>query len=404
MNSMIDYERLSKAIDWFISYITWMDRKGKVDFYSGYMEKYEGYKRQIAINSHAALQLDKWNEDMVGTGNILDFVLDGMNAKDDKSFNNVIDFHSANQLKDKAQTNLRKAEGILFRLFKEDDEADAFDEACEFFGRWYPTFSYLLFMKDSTRFLPVKNSAENHYDRFRKLRINTSFLDSCSWENYSVFLQIHEEIQNVLIQSLDTKVTLLDAHSFVWTLWAAEDDLVFKYTDLIPTIRNGEGQKFIREAKERGEYARKSIETAQKLEEELQRIPDAGGEREAIVKVRVNQGIFRDRLLLRYKKCCLCGVSNEDLLIASHIKPWRDSEVDEKLDVDNGLLLCPDHDKLFDQGWISFDDDGKILITRQLDEVNRMYMNINPAIRFVPFDGNKKYLAYHRKHIFKGIE
>lgn len=406
MNPCINYERLDKAIEWFVKYITWSDRSGKVDFYRGHMEKHEGFKRQIARNSHAALQLDKWQEDMIGTGKILDYVLAGMNAADDKKANKnkIIDYRYVQHLENTAKTNLRKAEDILYRLYTKDCEAEVFTDACEFFGRRYPLLSFLFFMKDSTRFLTVNKSDDNHGDRFKRLRIKSSCLDFCSWENYCEFLQIHEEIQNELTQKLDTPVTFLDAHSFVWTLWEADDDFSFKYENLLPNVRNGEGERYIQKTKERIEYTQQKSETTQKLEKEFQKLTVSGAEKEAIVKVRVNQSIFRNRLLLRYKRCCLCPVSNESFLIASHIKPWRESEVDEKLHVDNGFLLCPDHDKLFDQGWISFDDTGKILISEQLSTTDQMNMNVNPTMRVALFEGNKKYLAYHREHIFKCIE
>ena len=106
--------------------------------------------------------------------------------------------------------------------------------------------------------------------------------------------------------------------------------------------------------------------------------PLIGTEREAIVKIRENQSQFRKRMLERYKcKCCLCGVSMDSLLIASHIKPWSRSDDNEKLSADNGLLLCPNHDKLFDLGYISFDDDGNILISNLVDKNTTVFMNIN---------------------------
>ena len=59
-------------------------------------------------------------------------------------------------------------------------------------------------------------------------------------------------------------------------------------------------------------------------------------------------------------------VSDPKFLIASHIKPWACSESGEKLDIDNGLLLCPNHDALFDSGYISFDENGVIMISEHL--------------------------------------
>lgn len=127
-----------------------------------------------------------------------------------------------------------------------------------------------------------------------------------------------------------------------------------------------------------------------------------GSDREAIIKVRVNQGIFRDVLVKRYgEKCCLCGVTGKSFLVASHIKPWSDSSPEERTDVNNGLLLCPNHDKLFDGGWISFDDNGSIIISGKLDKANCVFLNVNNQMHIELSEGNKKYLIYHREKVFQ---
>lgn len=133
---------------------------------------------------------------------------------------------------------------------------------------------------------------------------------------------------------------------------------------------------------------------------EIENKPIGGDEKAALVKVRVNQGIFRDKLLKRYSKCCLCGVCNESLLIASHIKPWSESESREKLDVDNGLLLCPNHDKLFDGGWISFNDDGHVMISAELKTNDMIFMNVREDMKISLSEKNKQYMKYHRNNIF----
>ncbi len=126
-----------------------------------------------------------------------------------------------------------------------------------------------------------------------------------------------------------------------------------------------------------------------------------GEEKNAIVKVRVNQDIFRSRLISKYHgKCCLCGVDNESLLNASHIKPWSESDEREKLDSGNGLLLCPNHDKLFDRGYISFDDEGNILISDRLTETNKIFMNVDKRMSVLVTEDNKEYFRYHRKYCF----
>ena len=139
---------------------------------------------------------------------------------------------------------------------------------------------------------------------------------------------------------------------------------------------------------------------ANRIEKEIDSFNIHGESREALVKVRVNQGVFRDKLLQRYDSCCMCGVKNSTFLVASHIKPWSESAPEEKLDVNNGLLMCPNHDWLFDKGWISFDNEGKILISNQLEEVDKVFMNIYDNMKINLTEKNKKYLEYHRKHIF----
>lgn len=133
----------------------------------------------------------------------------------------------------------------------------------------------------------------------------------------------------------------------------------------------------------------------EKYTEELE-----GKEKEAVVKVRINQDKFREKLINKYKKCCLCNVNMNELLVASHIKPQSISDANEKLDIHNGLLMCPNHDKLFDRGYISFDDTGRILISERLDDNNRMYMNITAKMKIDITEENIKYIKYHRKNVF----
>lgn len=128
-----------------------------------------------------------------------------------------------------------------------------------------------------------------------------------------------------------------------------------------------------------------------------------GDEKEAVIKVRLNQEIFRTRILKKYKNtCCVsgCNITVKELLIASHIKPWKNSNGNEKVNDCNGLLLCVMHDRLFDRGFISFDDKGKILISSRIDKNNRMFANIDENRTITVNSDNKKFLKYHRENIF----
>lgn len=108
-------------------------------------------------------------------------------------------------------------------------------------------------------------------------------------------------------------------------------------------------------------------------------------------------------ILLNNKKCCeICGVANKELLITSHIKPWAKSNKTEKLDCENVLLLCPTHDALFDKGLISFDDNGKIIISSNLDSNDRVLLHLTGKEKiFVNSENKRKYLRFHRENVFK---
>lgn len=108
-------------------------------------------------------------------------------------------------------------------------------------------------------------------------------------------------------------------------------------------------------------------------------------------------------LLKRYSSCCLCNVNDKNFLVASHIKPWAKSNSEEKLDVNNGLLLCPNHDKLFDGGWISFNDDGHILISDELKSNDKIFMNVMDDMKIILTEKNKQYLQYHRDSVFRDL-
>lgn len=90
-------------------------------------------------------------------------------------------------------------------------------------------------------------------------------------------------------------------------------------------------------------------------------------ERRGLVTSRVGQGAYRKSILHRWRfSCAVTGYTNRDILIASHIVPWKNSTNEERLDVHNGILLSPTYDALFDQSLISFEDNGKIILSDAL--------------------------------------
>lgn len=89
---------------------------------------------------------------------------------------------------------------------------------------------------------------------------------------------------------------------------------------------------------------------------------------------------------------------------ASHIKPWKNCDNKECIDPENGLLLKPDNDFLFDQGYISFDDDGSIIFSKYLSEQDINEFHLSEKIRIKQVSQKMKdYLSYHREYIFKKL-
>lgn len=124
-------------------------------------------------------------------------------------------------------------------------------------------------------------------------------------------------------------------------------------------------------------------------------------EKDAVVKQRIGQGPFRNKLLRRSHTCQVCGLAQESLLRASRVKPWKASNNREKLDTDNGLLLCVLHDGLFDKGLISFSPTGNILISETLTQEDRDKLHLDEAMTVKGADPANAYFQYHREHVFK---
>lgn len=124
-------------------------------------------------------------------------------------------------------------------------------------------------------------------------------------------------------------------------------------------------------------------------------------ERLSLEKSRIGQGIFRDSLVKIWGRCAVTGFSNVDLLRASHIKPWRVSTNQERLNPFNGLLLSPNFDLLFDKGFITFNPNGKIIISKKLSIHDQHVLHVrNDHHLHKVLDENKPFLEFHREIVF----
>lgn len=124
-------------------------------------------------------------------------------------------------------------------------------------------------------------------------------------------------------------------------------------------------------------------------------------EKQQIAKARIGQSVIREKLLETRKHCEVCQIKQKELLVASHIKPWSESDDYEKGDLNNLLLLCAMHDALFDKGFISFDEEGKIIVSAMVNEEELEKYLLNKKMKITVDNAKSKFLMYHRKNIFK---
>ena len=137
-------------------------------------------------------------------------------------------------------------------------------------------------------------------------------------------------------------------------------------------------------------------------------IEKAGEEKLRLVKTRVNQSFFRKMVLVNYdEKCALCSLNHSSLLMASHIVPWSEDK-ENRLNPKNGLCLCAIHDKAFDRGLISFDDNLTILFSDEIIKIKEKSFvdyfgqfegkELNTPKKFYP---SLEFLEFHRENIFR---
>ena len=139
---------------------------------------------------------------------------------------------------------------------------------------------------------------------------------------------------------------------------------------------------------------------------QLRTLEEAGldaTEREAVVKARRGQGLFRENVARVEQSCRITRVSNPAYLVASHIKPWRHASNDERVSGHNGLMLAPQADFLFDRGFISFGD-NRLIISPVADEKSLVKLGVDPdkppEVGCFSFE-QERFLEFHRAEIFR---
>jgi putative restriction endonuclease len=125
-------------------------------------------------------------------------------------------------------------------------------------------------------------------------------------------------------------------------------------------------------------------------------------EREATVRQRVGQNLFREGLMALWGgRCAITGLDVPELLRASHAKPWADSNDVERMDVYNGLLLAAHWDAAFDAGLVAVSPDGTVLASPSLTAAARVVLGPSGTVKLKLRPEQEPYLAWHRNQVFR---
>ncbi|PEK45987.1 hypothetical protein COF80_02345 [Bacillus toyonensis] len=148
--------------------------------------------------------------------------------------------------------------------------------------------------------------------------------------------------------------------------------------------------------KQRCEISKSEKDFIKEINEEIKHT-----EKLIVIKSRIGQSLFKNKLFQNQEGCALCGLEDKRFLIASHIKPWKYCTDFERVDENNGLLLCPNHDWLFDKGFITFDNEGQIVLFEDIDKDIQTALGIPEDFHMEFNNIQVEYLNWHQKNIFR---
>ena len=365
-------EKLFQTLREFKAYISFYCENREFDSFKDniFIEAQENYKKRVW---DVAKDIKKKiiNIKNFGSGKILECLIQIIEIEN----NNLVEWHGKHgpkskehyellELKNANKEKIEEFEKNVWIFFTDTyGNEDFFNYFINTINKKYSLIAYLFYIKDRNSFLPIAPKTFDSFFKDNSIDLITSW--HCSWENYCEYLEVFKYVKYFLRENLDDDTCLIDAHSFAWIM-----ERQYKYD----------------------------------LENEIYSIPKKividSKNKEVLSKARIGQGFYREQLIKKWNgKSSVNNYSNTDFLIASHIKPWKDCDNEECVDCENGLLLKPDYDKLFDKGLISFKDDGSLIISSELTEEDIKEFNLNTdkiKIKSVS-EKMKLYLSYHRK-------
>jgi len=221
MEVKVDIEILERQFSDFLQLIESQDKKPFERFKgSQFIENEENYKYSVHKEAKKKLGQKRWKKEDIGTGKIREAVESAIELKvyhNGKIVdNNLVYWRQKGNFSKKTESKTREIENTLFHFYKNKiKDSQAFQSLLDK-GLPYQLIAYLFFIKDREKFMPI--SQERFDDIFELIGI-PEFKTSrnASWENYSTFNDIIKQVHQFLLTK-NKEATLLDAHSFLWTL------------------------------------------------------------------------------------------------------------------------------------------------------------------------------------------
>ena len=209
---MIDVELLKKYKDAFILYEIDNDGVDPRETLEGTILRSakgigEGYKYSVFDKLHAEIEKG---------GPYFDAIVNGI------SYSNLVDYHQKIRITEKiGESEKAAAEKALTMLYETDGDEEAFKGIVKVLGGSFDLIGLCFFIKDRTKYLPVRSGL---FDvQLARIGVDSKLAGNCTWEKYNEFLGYVSEIRDYLSETLNSDITLLDAHSFLWILSRIED-------------------------------------------------------------------------------------------------------------------------------------------------------------------------------------
>lgn len=230
---MTDFNKakFEQCMRYFISYVETYSGDYFTSFENNYfLEKEEGYKYKVYEAAHNCLKLDSWKKEHIGTGYIAKCFKDAYSQKE-----NLVFYRSDNKTELQIEENVVETETLLYNLYLTNEDAKSFEMAVKIFGGRYDMIAFLFFIKDRNKYLPI--SPKRFEEAFKVFGIDIKLQYNCSWENYSQYLNLISKIKEEFQNQSGIKITLLDAHSFVWMISEAKRHYITKemWVDILKT-------------------------------------------------------------------------------------------------------------------------------------------------------------------------